>query len=96
YVYYGLLALYGVWGLVALRVTPSPLVLAIATGVMVNFAFAFSAIHTLWVNMTLLPKSLRPGWVMRFGLIAGAVFYFGISLVALWQQWPKLMDWLGG
>lgn len=94
-VYYALLATYGVWGLIALRVTPSPLVLAIATGVMVNFAFAFSALHTLWVNLTLLPGPLRPGWFMRVGLVAAAVFYFGISIVGLWQQWPKIMAWLG-
>jgi hypothetical protein len=93
-VYYGLLAGYGIWGLVALRVTPSPLVLAIATGVMVNFAFAFSALHTLWVNMTLLPPNLRPGWLMRLGLVASAIFYFGISIVALLQQWPKIVAWL--
>jgi hypothetical protein len=94
-VYYGLLAAYGVWGLIALRVTPSPLVLAIATGVMVNFAFAFSAVHALWVNMTLLPEPLRPGWTIRLGLIAGAVFYSGISVIALRQQWPRLMQWAG-
>lgn len=94
-VYYSLLAAYGVWGLIALRVTPSPLVLAIATGVMVNFAFAFSALHTLWVNVTLLPEPLRPGWLMRAGLLAGAAFYFGISAVGLWQQWPKIQQWLG-
>jgi hypothetical protein len=95
YVYYGLLAAYGVWGLIALRITPSPLVLAIATGVMVNFAFAFSAIHSLWVNMTLLPAPLRPGWTIRIGLVAGALFYSGISVIALRQQWPRLVQWLG-
>jgi hypothetical protein len=95
FVYYGLLAIYGVWGLIALRVTPSPLVLAIATGVMVNFAFAFSALHTLWVTVTLLPEPLRPGWLLRIGLVCSAVFYSGISLIALRQQWPNLMGWLG-
>jgi hypothetical protein len=95
-VYYCLLAVYGTWGLIALRVTPSPLVLAIATGVMVNFAFAFSALHTLWAVSTLLPPPLRPGWFLRAGLIAGAVFYFGISAIALRQQWPKIVAWLAG
>ena len=92
-VYYALLAAYGVWGLLALKITPSPLVLAIATGVMVNFAFAFSALHALWVNMTLLPKPLRPGWILRLGLVAGAVFYAGISIIGLRQQWPKIVQW---
>lgn len=93
-VYYILLAVYGVWGLLALRFTPNPLVLAIATGVMVNFAFAFSSLHTLWVNMTLLPKALRPGWILRFGLVAAAIFYAGISIIALRQQWPRVVQWL--
>lgn len=94
-IYYTLLATYGVWGLIALTAAPSPLVLAIAYGVMVNFALAFSALHTLYVNMTLLPHKLRPGWVMRLGLVACAVFYIGISVIALRQQWPNLMAWLG-
>ena len=47
YVYYAILAVYCVWGLVVLRLTPNPLVLAIASGVMWNFALGFTAIHTL-------------------------------------------------
>ena len=47
YVYYSILSVYAVWGLVALRITPNPLVLAIATGVMWNFALGFSSLHTL-------------------------------------------------
>ncbi|MEJ7608345.1 MAG: hypothetical protein WKF37_19285 [Bryobacteraceae bacterium] len=78
--------------MIALRY-PNPLVLAIATGVMVNFAFAFSALHVLWMSTTLLPQPLRPGWLIRIGLIAGSAFYFGISAIALWQQWPRLMQW---
>jgi hypothetical protein len=94
-IYYSLLAAYGVWGLVALRVTPSPLVLAIATGVMVNFSLAFSALHVLWVNLRLLPPELRPGWTMRIGIVACAVLYITISVIALHQQWPKLVEWVG-
>ncbi len=94
YVYYTILALYGAWGLVALRLTPSPLVLAIASGVMMNFALGFSALHTLYVNLRLLPGPLRPGWWMRAGLVACALFYLGISSIAFRQQWPNLKAWL--
>jgi hypothetical protein len=94
HIYYSLLGVYAIFGLIALRVTPNPLVLAIASGVMLNFALAFSAVHSLYVNLTLLPRDLRPGWTMRIGLVACAVLYFCISAVAFWQQWPRLVNWL--
>jgi hypothetical protein len=94
-VYYTLLAVYCVWGLIALRISPNPLVLAIATGVMWNFAFAFTSLHLLWVMLRLMPTPLRPGWVQSLGLIAGAVLYGGISAIALAQQWPAIIAWLG-
>jgi len=94
YVYYTILAAYGFWGFVALRLTPDPLLLAVASGVMMNFALAFSALHTLYVLVKLLPRELRPGWTMRIGLVACAVFYAGISAVAFRQQWPRIIAWL--
>ena len=95
YVYYVILTLYCLWGLLALRLTPNPLVLAIATGVMWNFALGFTALHTLWVVRTLLPRPLRAGWLQCAGLAACALFYIGISGVAFLQQWPKVRVWLG-
>ena len=96
HVYYTILSLYCVWGLVALRITPDPLVLAIATGVMWNFALGFSALHTLWTLHLLLPKPLRPGWLQNLGLVACSVFYLWISSVAFAQQWPKIRLFLAG
>ena len=95
YVYYTILVLYAAWGLVALRLTPNPLVLAIASGVMMNFALGFSSLHTLYVNLALLPPELRPGWPLRLGLVCCAVFYLGISAIAFRQQWPNIAAWLG-
>lgn len=95
YVYYTILAIYLGWGLVALSITPNPLVLAIATGVMWNFALGFSALHTLWVCHRLLPGPLRPPLLQSFGLLACAVFYIGISSIGFAQQWPKVKLWLG-
>jgi len=95
YVYYAILVVYGLWGMLALRLTPNPLVLAVASGVMMNFALAFSALHALYVDMRLLPPPLRPGWSLRLGLAACAAFYFGISALAFRQQWPKVAAWLG-
>jgi hypothetical protein len=96
YVYYTILVVYCLWGLTALSITPNPLVLAIATGVMWNFALGFSALHTLWVMHRLLPEPLRPHWLQSLGLIACAVFYLGISSIGFAQQWPKVQAWFLG
>jgi hypothetical protein len=93
-IYYSLLAIYAAFGLIALRVTPNPLVLAIASGVMLNFALAFSALHSLYVNMTLLPPELRPGWLLRVGIGGCAGLYFWISATAFYQEFPRLVAWL--
>jgi hypothetical protein len=95
FVYYCLLAAYCVWGLIALHVTPNPLVLGIAAGVMWNFAFAFTSLHLLWVMLRLMPVPLRPGWLQCAGLIGGAILYAGISIIAFAQQWPAVRAWLG-
>jgi len=94
YVYYTLLAVYLLWGLNALRLTPNPLVLAIASGVLWNFALGFSALHVLWVTRRLMPAGARPNWFQSAGLAACAVFFMGISAVALHQQWPAVVQWL--
>jgi hypothetical protein len=95
-VYYTILAVYCAWGLAALRVTPNPLVLAVASGMMWNFAYAFTALHLLCVMRTLMPKPLRPGMIECVGLFAGAVLYASISVIAFWQQWPAIKAWLAG
>jgi hypothetical protein len=94
YVYYSLLSIYGLWGLIVLQLTPNPLVLALATGVLVNFAMCFSSLHVLYVNLSLLPKELRPPWHMCAGLVCCSLFYGGISTIAFVQQWPKIVGWL--
>ncbi|HYP08415.1 MAG TPA: Nramp family divalent metal transporter, partial [Bryobacteraceae bacterium] len=94
-VYYTLLSIYCVWGLIALRVAPDPLILAIATGVMWNFAYAFTSLHLLWVMLKLMPQPLRPGPLQCAGLLAGAVLYAGISAIALAQQWPAIRAFFG-
>ncbi len=94
YVYYGLLAVYCLWGLVVLRLTPNPLVLAIAGGVLVNFAMSISALHVLYVNHRLLPKEVRPPLWIEAGVLGCSVFYLVVSAIAFGQQWPKLLAWL--
>ncbi|MCI0457118.1 MAG: Nramp family divalent metal transporter [Gemmataceae bacterium] len=80
YVYYGIMLLYAAWGLVALA-TFDPLQIAKIGAVLMNVALGFSALHTLYVNRTLLPRELRPNGLMQAGVIGCGVFFLGISVI---------------
>ncbi|MEX2287388.1 MAG: Nramp family divalent metal transporter, partial [Planctomycetaceae bacterium] len=81
-VYYTILAIYGVWGLMALKFF-TPLQLAKVGPILGNVGLGFSAFHTLYVNRTLLPKPLRPNLFMQFGLAACGVFFLSITAVVV-------------
>jgi hypothetical protein len=51
-----------------------------------NFAFAFSAWHTLAVNTILLPKELRPNWFIRIGLVIGGMFFLSMGILSVLMQ----------
>ena len=82
YVYYGILILYGAWGLVILSWFPA---LAIAKyGVILqNVALGVVSLLAWYVNRSLLPRELRPRWFMQLGAVAGGVFFLGISAALL-------------
>jgi hypothetical protein len=86
YIYYGILSAYAVWGLFALWKL-NPLQILTIAGVLMNVALGFTAWHTLYVNRTLLPPALRPGWFNQAGLVLCGVFVLGISVVVAY-------DWL--
>jgi hypothetical protein len=96
WLYYTILGLYCCWGLLALRLTPNPLALAIATTVMWNFALGFTALHTLAALHKLVPREFQPPLLQRLGLVCCGIFYFTISGIAFAQQWPKVQAWLTG
>jgi Mn2+/Fe2+ NRAMP family transporter len=81
-VYYGILACYGVWGLIALSLF-DPLQILKVAGVLMNVALGFAAWHTLYVNLSLLPRDLRPNWLMRLGTFACGAFFLGVSALVL-------------
>jgi len=92
YVYFALLTAYLIWGLAILVYTgDKPLTIVKASGVIMNFALGFTAVHTLVVNLVLLPKELRPGWLGRIGITACAVFFLGIA----WLGLPQALRDLG-
>jgi len=92
YVYYSIMLLYCIWGLIALRLTPDPLVLAIVTGTLRNIGLGATSLHALYVNRKLLPEPLRPPWYMQLGLIGCFLFFLGISAIAFEQRYSA---WMG-
>ncbi|MEZ5354847.1 MAG: Nramp family divalent metal transporter [Bryobacteraceae bacterium] len=89
-VYYGIMGAYCVWGLLALGLTPNPLVLAILGSTLGNLGLAMSALHVIHVGRTLMPREARPGWFTNVGLALAAVFFAGISAIAFASQYAAL------
>jgi hypothetical protein len=81
-VYYGILAGYGVIGLVILTLLP-PVKIATISSVLQNIALGSSSLLSLYVNRRLLPKELQPGWFHQLGVILCGVFFLGISAALL-------------
>ena len=63
-IYYGLMSIVGVWGLLVLMFLEPLTILKIA-GVLMNIGLGAAALHALIVNCTLLPPEVRPNWFMR-------------------------------
>lgn len=85
YVYYSVLALYGVWGIIALALlNPAQIVKTVAN--FWNLALGFSAVQTLFANRRLLPPELRPRWFMELGVLYCGAFYLGIFCIVACKQ----------
>ena len=82
YVYFSFLVALTLLGVVIIWVAGKPgTVFKVAT-TGYNFALAFSAWHTIFVNTVLLPKELRPGWFQRIGLLLGGVFFLSLGVMS--------------
>jgi hypothetical protein len=80
WVYYSILTLYGVWGLVTLTLF-DPLQIAKISGVLMNVALGWTSLHAVYVNRTLLPRELRaPVW-MQLGSVLCGIFFLGVSTI---------------
>jgi hypothetical protein len=82
YVYYGILGIYAMWGLLTLTLF-NPMQVAIIGAVLGNVALGFSSLHALYVNRSLMPKELQPGRVLQIGVVCCGIFFLGISVVVL-------------
>ena len=82
YIYYTILSVYGVWSLFTLALFDPLQIAKISTGIM-NVGLGCSALHTLYVNRTLLPRELRPNWFMQAGVLCCGAFFLGISVLVI-------------
>jgi hypothetical protein len=73
-VYYGVLGVVVLWGIVALRLA-QPIVLLQLGANVASAVFVIASLHLLWLNTRLLPRELRPPAWRRAGLVLTALFY---------------------
>ena len=73
-VYYTVLAVLVVWGIIALRLAQPIVLLKIGANV-AGAVFVIAAPHLLYVNTRILPPHVRPPMWRRVALVAMAVFY---------------------
>lgn len=91
YIYYSIMGIYFLWGLIALRLTPDPLFLAVLTGSLRNLGMSATALHALQVNRKLLPPQLRPPMLIQVSQVVCFFFFLGISGIAFYQQIGRLL-----
>jgi hypothetical protein len=73
-VYYTVLGISGLWGVIALGLAQPIFLLQLAAN-MGGLVLAISALHLLYINTRLLPEPLRPPLWRRLGLVATSFFY---------------------
>ncbi|GIX03654.1 MAG: hypothetical protein KatS3mg113_0660 [Planctomycetaceae bacterium] len=90
--YFSVLCVYLVLGLLMLTVVPGDRLLKLATGILYNYALGFSCFHVLAVNLVLLPQELRPGWASRIGLVLSGCFFLIVAMMSSTQEIPRLLE----
>jgi hypothetical protein len=83
-IYYSVLTVVSLWGIVALRLS-QPIVLLALGANMAGIVFIISSLHLLYVNTRLLPLELRPPMWRRCALVALALFYGLFLMLWLWN-----------
>jgi hypothetical protein len=73
-VYFGVMAVVVVWGVIAIGLS-QPIVLLQVSANVAGFVLALAALHVLYVNTRLLPPELRPSRARQAVLVAMSVFY---------------------
>lgn len=73
-IYYSVLAVAVIWGLVALRLAQPIIILQLSANI-AGVILVISAIHILYINTKFLPKELRPPMWRRIALAFTSIFY---------------------
>jgi hypothetical protein len=81
-VYYAVLALIVVWGIIALKLAAPVVLLQISANV-AGVVFVFAAPHLLYINTRLLPPKLRPPMWRRLALVAMTLFYAFFAVLSI-------------
>jgi hypothetical protein len=81
-VYYTVLVLYSVWGIIALRLAQPAVLLQLSANV-AGVVFVIASLHLLYVNTRLLPPAIRPPLWRRLALVAMALFYGSFATLSL-------------
>jgi hypothetical protein len=88
--YFGVLCIYLVFGLLMLVLIPGKNLLTLATGIIYNYALGFSCLHVVAVNTFLLPRGVRPTLLRRGMLAAFGMFFLLVAVMATISDIPKL------
>jgi Mn2+/Fe2+ NRAMP family transporter len=81
-IYYTLLGVVVVWGIIALRLAQPIFLLQVSANV-AGITFVIAGLHLLYVNTRLLPEAVRPGIWPRVGLVGLVVFYGLFSIMSI-------------
>jgi hypothetical protein len=85
-VYYAVLTMVALWGMVALRLAQPIILLKLAANV-AGVVFTVASIHLLYVNTRLLPREVQPPAWRRAGLVAMALFYGFFVVLSFRSFW---------
>lgn len=89
YVYFAVLLAYTAFGVLMLWINPPDNLIKYST-IIYNFALGFSCWHTLVINCVLLPRPLRPNWLVRGCMMLAGVFFTALGTVSTAEQ----LGWL--
>ena len=90
YVYFKVLVIYACFGLIMLSIPVAPTQLLQYATMIFNVALGFSCWHTLYLNLVLLPRELRPGWFPRVALVGAGSFFMTLGVLTIMKTFGML------
>ena len=79
--YFTVLVVWAAFGMVMLSIEPKNLIHY--STMLYNIALGFSCWHTLVINTVLLPRELRPGWLVRIALLLAGAFFMVLGVITV-------------